>query len=122
MKKRILVVEDDFEMRKLEKELLETAGYEILEAGNAKDGIAVAVKERPDLILMDIRLPSKKRGIGAARILRKDERTRGIPIIFVTGYTEGEDTEEVKNIANCEYVTKPFRMRALLKAVKRHVK
>ena len=122
IKKRILIIEDDFEMRRLEKDLLETAGYEVLESGNAKDGVKLAVKEKPDLVLMDVRLPSKKKGIGAARILRNDEGTRDIPIIFVTAYAEGENTREIKNITGCEYITKPFHVRAFVKMVKRYIK
>ena len=72
MAKKILIVEDDINIREVEKGLLESRGYQVLEAGSAKDGVALALSERPDLILMDIRLPSKKRGIGAARNIRDD--------------------------------------------------
>lgn len=117
MKKTILVVEDNNEMRRLEVEALEGAGYETLEAANAKDGIALSLEKKPDLILMDIRLPSKKRGIGAARIVRNNEDTSHIPIIFVTAYAMGKETNEVKNIPNCGYLTKPFEIQALLDEV-----
>ncbi|MFC1479918.1 response regulator [Candidatus Omnitrophota bacterium] len=122
MKRRILIVEDNFEVRQLEKDLLERSGYEILEAKNAKDGIALAIGEKPDLILMDIRLPSKKKGIGAARILRSNEKTRDIPIVFVTGYDIGEDTNEIKNIPNCGYITKPINIHSFVEEIEQYIK
>tara|TARA_Y100000031_G_C8026008_1_gene294913 strand:+ start:26 stop:394 length:369 start_codon:yes stop_codon:yes gene_type:complete len=121
MKKKILIIEDDDSMRKVERKLLELSGYEVFEASNAKDGNALAVKEKPNLILMDIRLPSKKRGIGAAKILRKQEQTSDIPIIFVTGYKKGEETKEIQGIANSGYITKPFESNDLLKAIEKYI-
>lgn len=120
-KKRILIIEDDYSMRTLEKKILESSGYEVLEATNGKEGTALAIKEKPDLILMDIRLPSKKRGIGAARLIRRAPETSHIPIVFVTCYTKGEDTREVTNIPNCGYLTKPFEIPEFLDTVKKYL-
>ncbi|MFA5337180.1 MAG: response regulator [Candidatus Omnitrophota bacterium] len=61
----------------------EVAGFEVFEAKNATDGIAVTRKEKPDVIIIDVRLPDM-RGSEAARILREDKATSGIPIVFVT--------------------------------------
>ena len=119
--KKILIIEDNDEMRNLEKEVLVEAGYEVIEEANAKGGIELAVKEKPDLIIMDIRLPNKKRGIGAAKILRKDPQTKNIPIIFVTAYVLGEDTNEVKSIGNCGYITKPFKIEELLIEISKYL-
>ena len=82
MKKKVLVVDDNANNLLLEKDLLEIAGFEVFVAENAARGIAVARKEKPDMILMDVRLPDM-RGTEAARILREDKETRDIPIIFV---------------------------------------
>jgi len=71
MRKKALVVDDNQNNLMLEKDLLEIAGFEVFEAENASDGIALARKERPDIILMDVRLPDM-RGTRAARILRDD--------------------------------------------------
>jgi two-component system cell cycle response regulator DivK len=71
MKKRALIVDDNENNLMLEKDLLEVAGFEIFEAKNATDGIAIARKERPDIIIMDVRLPDM-RGSEAARIVRED--------------------------------------------------
>ncbi|MEE8360006.1 MAG: response regulator, partial [Candidatus Omnitrophota bacterium] len=70
MNKRILIVEDDPDLRLIEKTQLEAAGYSVIESDNASDGISMAIKEKPDVIIMDVRLPYKKRGIGAAKIIR----------------------------------------------------
>ena len=121
MKKRILIIENEAEMRLLEKDILNTAGYEVLEADNAKDGIELALKEKPDLILMDIRLPYKQRGIGTAKIIRNNEKTGDIPIIFVTAYPMWEQSEEVKSISNCGYITKPFKIRVFVEYIRKYI-
>jgi DNA-binding response OmpR family regulator len=118
MKKKILIVEDNADMRTLEKDILEEAGYETLQASRAKEGIAIALEEVPDLILMDVRLPSKKRGIGAAKILRKEEKTKDIPIIFVTAFDLIEDLGEVKTITKSDHILKPFEITDFLNKVK----
>lgn len=121
MNKLILIVEDNDSLRAMEKKVLESEGYEVLTADNARDGVARALEKKPDLIIMDIRLPSKKRGIGAARLIRKTEGIADIPIIFVTAYTKGQYTAEVKNISNSAYITKPFEIKDLIDKVKRYM-
>ncbi|MFH1665071.1 MAG: response regulator [Candidatus Omnitrophota bacterium] len=121
MGKIILIVEDNYECRRMEKDILAAAGYDVLEAKDAKTGIALAQEKIPDLIIMDIRLPSKKRGIGAVKILRKDKETSHIPVIFVTGYAQGEQTTEVRNIDNFSYLVKPFEPKTLVDEVKKYI-
>jgi len=67
---------------------LEVAGFEVFEAENAAAGIAIARKEKPDIIIMDVRLPDM-RGSEAARILRQDKETSGIPIVFCDCFCNG---------------------------------
>jgi CheY-like chemotaxis protein len=119
--KKILIVEDDQNVRELEKNLLESRGYRVIEAGNANEGIALAEKEVPDLVIMDIRLPSKKRGIGAARIIRSRKETANVPILFVTGYVGGDQTREISNIDNSAYLLKPFKAEDLIRLVQEHI-
>ena len=69
MKKKALVIDDNPNNLMLEKDLLEVFGFEVFEAENASNGIAIARKEKPDIIIMDVRLPDM-RGSEAARILR----------------------------------------------------
>ena len=99
MRKKALVVDDNGNNLLLEKDLLEVAGFEVFEAENATSGIAIARKERPDIIVMDVRLPDM-RGSEAARILRQDKETRDIPIVFVTASVMAEGREEITHIPN----------------------
>lgn len=92
----------------------------MLEAENATDGIALAVEKKPCLIIMDIRLPDI-RGTEASRILRNDERTRGIPIVFVTASAMQDEVNEITTISNCGYITKPINTRTFVEEVERYL-
>ncbi len=119
MKKRILIVENDPGVRDVEKRFLEMQGFDVLEADNAKDGVELATTNTPDMIIMDIRLPCKKKGIGAALLIRNNEKTRNTPILFVTGYAQGQDSNEINNLQNCEYLTKPIDFQEFLHTTKK---
>ena len=116
MKKKALVVDDNKSNLLLEKDLLEVAGFEVFEAENAAVGIAIARKEKPDIIIMDVRLPDM-RGSVAARILRQDKETRDIPIVFVTASVMAEGKEEIKNIINSGFIGKPINTRTFAKEI-----
>ncbi len=118
MAKTILIVEDNLQNRTLERDLFEVAGYTVLEAENAKDGITLAIENKPCLIIMDIRLPDI-RGTEASRILRNDERTRDIPIVFVTASAMQNEVNEISTITNCGYITKPINTRTFVKEVEK---
>ena len=83
MKKIALIIDDNENNLLLEKDLLEVAGFLVLVAENATLGIALAISEKPDIILMDMRLPDM-RGSEAAKVLMAREDTRHIPVVFVT--------------------------------------
>jgi len=117
MRKRILLVEDDPDQRLIEKAHLESAGYSVIESDNATDGISKAIGEKPDAIIMDVRLPYKKKGIGAAKIIRNSSEGRDIPIIFVTAYSTWEESKEIKNIARSVYLLKPYDPLLLIKHI-----
>jgi len=121
-KKKILIVEDKLAPRELEKDILISAGYEVLESKTANGGVLSAINDMPDLVLMDVRVPYKTRGISAAKQIRANEKTKHIPIIFVTAYPIWEETEIVKSISNCGYVTKPFEIDDLLECIKKFLK
>jgi len=120
MSKRILAVEDHAENRRILRLLLASAGYELIEAATGEEGIAVAEKERPDLILMDIQLPGLD-GYEATRRIKANPALRHIPIIVVTSYAlSGDDVKAFA--AGCDaYVTKPFVPRELLAKVREYV-
>jgi CheY-like chemotaxis protein len=121
MKLKALVVDDNMKNLVLEKDLLEVAGFEVIEAQNAYSGIAMAEKEKPDIIVMDVRLPDI-RGTEAARILRRNKETCDIPIIFVTASVMAEGLEEIKGIANTGFIGKPINTRSFANEVKKLIK
>ena len=121
MKKKALVVDDNGNNLLLEKDLLEVAGFEVFEAENATDGMAVARKEKPDIIIMDVRLPDL-RGTEAARMLRLDRETCDIPIVFVTASVMAEGMEEIKSIANSGFIGKPINTRTFVQDVSQFMK
>ena len=121
MKKRALVVDDNGSSLMLEKDLLEVAGFEVLVAENAAGGIALARKEKPDIIIMDVRLPDM-RGSEAARILRQDKETGDIPIVFVTASVMAEGMGDVKKITNSGFIGKPINTRTFAKEIGQFIK
>jgi CheY-like chemotaxis protein len=121
MRKKALVVDDNANSLMLEKDLLEVAGFEVFEAENAADGIAIARREKPDIIIMDVRLPDM-RGSEAARILRQDKETRDIPIVFVTASVMAGGMEEIRKITNSGFIGKPINTRTFAKEVSQFIK
>ena len=120
MSKRILVVEDQEDNRRILRDLLTHAGYEIIEAENGEEALAVAARERPDLILMDIQLPGLD-GYEATRRLKADPALRSIPIIVVTSYALSGDEAKAR-AAGCDaYVTKPYSPRQLLAKIREYL-
>jgi len=124
MRKRVLVIDDNASNLMLEKDLLEVAGFEVLEAGNAGDGIALARREKPDIIIMDVRLPDM-RGTIAAKILREDKDTSHIPIVFVTASiipSMAVVVEEMKAIDNSGFISKPINTRTFANEISQFIK
>jgi two-component system, cell cycle response regulator DivK len=116
MGRKALVIDDNENNLTLEKDLLEVAGLEVFVAENAMKGIALAKKEKPDIIIMDMRLPDM-RGSDAAKILLLDIETRDIPIVFVTASVLAEGIEEIKTIPNAVFVSKPINTRTFAKEI-----
>ena len=121
MKKKVLVVDDNANNLMLEKDLLDVAGFEVFVAENALSAIVIAGKEKPDIIILDVRLPDI-RGPEAARILRQDKETRDIPIIFVTASVMPEGREEIKGIPNSGFIGKPINTRTFAKEISQFIK
>jgi two-component system, cell cycle response regulator DivK len=120
MSKRILVVEDQEDNRRILRDLLTSAGYEVIQAENGQEALAAAARERPDLILMDIQLPLLD-GYEATRRIKADPDLRAIPIIVVTSYALSGDEGKAR-AAGCDaYVTKPYSPRVLLAKIREYV-
>ncbi len=121
MEKRVLIVDDNGNNLILEKDLLEVAGFEVFVAKDTSNGIAIARKEKPDIIIMDVRLPDM-RGSEAAKILRQDKETSNIPIVFVTASVMAEGREEIKDIPNSGFIGKPINTRTFAKEIGEFIK
>ena len=121
MSKRILVIEDQEDNRRIVRDLVTASGYELVEATTGEEGIEVAARERPDLILMDIQLPGID-GYEVTRRIKAIPALNHIPIIAVTSYAlSGDDKKAFA--AGCDgYVTKPFSPRLLLAKIKEYLK
>jgi two-component system, cell cycle response regulator DivK len=117
MSKRILVVEDHEDNRRIVRDLLASAGYETIEAVTGESGVALAAAHRPDLILMDVQLPVLD-GYDATRRIKADPLLVNIPVIAVTSYALSGDEARAR-AAGCDgYVSKPYSPRALLATIR----
>ena len=115
---RILIVEDNTLNMRLAVAVLKNAGHEALQAYNAEEGIELARRERPALILMDIQLPQMD-GLEATRILKAYAATASIPIIALTAFAMKGDRERMIEAGCDDYLPKPYRLPDLLAAVER---
>lgn len=114
--KKILLIEDNLEVRENTSEILALAGYEVTTASNGKLGVEMAQHDKPDLIVCDIMMPELD-GYGVVHILSKDDRTAKIPFIFLTAKTEKSDIRKGMNLGADDYLTKPFDDTDLLNAI-----
>lgn len=119
--KRILIIEDNSDIRENIAEILELAGYECITAGDGKKGIEIAQKEHPDLIICDIMMPELD-GFGVLHILNKRDETAKIPFIFLTAKTERSDMRQGMIMGADDYITKPFDDTDLLDAIETRFK
>jgi two-component system cell cycle response regulator DivK len=117
----ILIVDDNGQNRKLARDVLQFAGFRTLEAGGGKDGVSLAVEHRPDLVLMDIRMPDMN-GTEALRLLRDDERTATIPIVALTSSTMKGDREQFLSEGFDGYLQKPISVREFPDQVRSHLR
>jgi DNA-binding response OmpR family regulator len=114
MAKHILVVDDDTLLRRSLSLQLEQAGYRVSPAENAEDALAIAQRDRPNLILLDIGLP----GMDGLEAMRQVQKEMDVPIIFVTARRRELDTILGLELGADDYITKPFNPDVLLAHVK----
>ena len=110
MTSKILVIEDTEDNRRILRDLLTAAGYDVIEAVDGMTGVAIALERRPDLILMDIQLPVID-GYEATRRIKADPTTQNIPIIAVTSYALAGDEAKAREAGCNGYVAKPYSPR-----------
>jgi len=120
MKGKILVIEDNEQNLYLLKFLLENSGHEVIPATDGQSGIAVAAREKPTLILLDIQLPQMD-GYEVARRLRLQDDLRKVPIVAVTSYAMPGDREKAIAAGCSGYIEKPINPDTFIKQVEEHL-
>jgi two-component system cell cycle response regulator DivK len=118
--KTILYVEDNEYNLKIVRQLLGRTSYRLIEAMDGQLGVETALRELPDLILMDIQLP-KLSGLDATRMLRADPKTAAIPIIVITSFALSGDDQKAKDAGASAYLAKPYSPRELLQMIRKLV-
>jgi len=121
-KKRIAILEDDVEFRKLLTKIFQKEGFEVMSAGAGIDIVNDIVKNKPDLIILDLALPYLSGDVVIDAFHKKDVAT-GVPVIIVSGKEEKEIEEAVKKIGAVAYMKKPVKdINKLIELVKKHIK
>jgi two-component system cell cycle response regulator DivK len=120
MPARILVAEDDADNRRIVVKVLTVEGYETLEAADGRSAVAVAKRERPDLIVMDLAMPGMD-GWEASRRLKADPQTADIPIIALTAFAMRGDEERAREAGCDAYLSKPCRPQTIRDVVRQFV-
>jgi CheY-like chemotaxis protein len=117
---RILLVEDNEMNRDVLSRLLRRRGYELLFAEDGMQAVEIALKEQPDLVLMDISLPIMD-GYEATRLLRADEFGKTLPIIALTAHAMSSDRDKAMDAGCSDYETKPVEFPRLLSKIENHL-
>ena len=117
MSKRILVVDDQEDLRGVLRDLLIGSGYTVIEATDGAAGVAKAKSDRPDLILMDIQMPVID-GYEATRRIKGDPALNPIPIVAVSSFAMKGDEEKARAAGCDHYVTKPYSPMQLLRLIR----
>lgn len=119
--KKILIIEDNTEVRENLSEILSLSGYQTINAENGKIGVEKALNDRPDLILCDVMMPELD-GFGVLHILSKQPITSDVPFIFLTAKAEKEDFRKGMSLGADDYIVKPFDDTILLQTIETRLK
>ena len=121
LNKKILIVENEIDIVESVKYVFELGGIYCLAAYDGEEAIEMVKKEKPDLILLDIKLP-KSNGYQVAKRLKSDDKHKNIPIIMLTARAQEADIKRGMALGVDEYVTKPFDSDMLVKLVMQHIR
>lgn len=119
--KKVLIIEDNPEVRENTAEIIELSNYKVLTAENGREGVELALKELPDIIVCDIMMPVLD-GYGVLHLLGKHKETAAIPFIFLTAKSEKADMRKGMEMGADDYITKPFDGIELLHAIEARLK
>ncbi len=117
-KNKILIVEDEESLLRLESILLTSKGYEVVAASNGLQALEVFKNEKPDLVLLDIMLPELD-GFEVCRQIKANPATEAIPVIMVTAKKTGDDMTRGEQVGADWYITKPFKSAMVLETIQR---
>jgi CheY-like chemotaxis protein len=115
---KILLVDDEPEIRFLTKRMLEKAGHRVVEAENGDEALRVLEKDKPDLILLDVRMPGLN-GWEVCRRIKADDKTKSIPVVMFTVRTSEEDMQKSVDYGAEAHINKPFDKEELIKLVEK---
>jgi twitching motility two-component system response regulator PilG len=118
VKKKILIVEDEESLLKLESILLTSRGYEVKGVADGKAALSVLAEMRPDLVLLDIMLPEID-GFEVCRQIKSGETTKHIPVIMLTAKKSREDMARGEQVGADWYITKPFKSAMVIETIQR---
>ena len=121
MSHKILIIDDDCNMLKLAKHNLEKEGYTVLTSDSGSEGLIMARKEMPDLLVVDLLLP-KMDGYSVTRMLRYDEKFKRLPIIMLTGKTTDKGRDLGQQVGVDVFLSKPYQPAVLLEKIKELLK
>jgi len=114
---RILIAEDERDIRELIAFTLEFGGFQVLSATNGEEAVELARQHRPDLIILDVRMP-KMTGYEACRILKSQEETRAIPVVFLSAKGQEAEIRQGMEAGADAYILKPFAPDELIQQVR----
>lgn len=120
-KKKILIVEDRPEIRKLVLMALNHAPYELHEAANGETGLTLAQTLRPDLVLLDVMMPGKLDGFAVCRAIKNDPQLAGIRVIMVTALAQESDLAQGRAAGADDYLVKPFTIFGLQATIRKYL-
>jgi CheY-like chemotaxis protein len=115
---RILICDDDPAILRVLQVNLEVEGYETLLAHHGEEALAIAIAEKPDLVILDIMMP-RMDGYQTCDALKADPETKGIPVVFLSAKAQDSDIEKGKSYEVEDYITKPFDPDTLIEVVER---
>ena len=116
--KQVLICDDDPVILRLLQVNLELEGYDVLMAGHGEEAVALATREHPDLVILDIMMP-KLDGYQTCERLKADDSTNGIPVVFLSAKAQQADIDRGKEFGVADYLTKPFDPNDLIEVVQR---
>ena len=115
MKSRILVIDDEAEIRKSLRMILEYEGYEVLEASSGADGLALAERETPDLVFLDVKMP----GMDGLEVLQRIHALREtLPVVVISGHASKEEVASAIKLGAIDFIEKPLGSERALVTVK----